>query len=136
MNSRKLFLSPLELVTTLAFMSVMIGFWFAMETRNQILINLCLFLGSICDVILWFSLWRRGALKHRKKIVGAFVACSLDPQSIIAMDFRSLEEAKRRVAVLDPPTRHWVLSGMCDDELTTLYEEKDGVVLRNLFADD
>lgn len=59
------------------------------------------------------------------KMVGAFVACGLEPQGIIAMDFSNLE--------LNPKPTHWCLHGMCDDELTMLYEEKNGIVLRNLF---
>ncbi len=69
----------------------------------------------------------------KDKIVGAFVACGLEPQGIIAMNFRSLKQAQDKVATLDPKPSHWCLSGMCNDELKTLYEEKDGVVLLNRF---
>lgn len=68
-------------------------------------------------------------MKH--KIVGGFIACGLEPEGIIAMDFSSLTEAQEYVKKLEPKPSHWCLSGMCDDELTTLYEEKDGVVLKN-----
>ena len=68
-----------------------------------------------------------------KKICGAFVACGLEPQGIIAMDFRSLEEAKKYVSGLRNKPSHWCLSGMCDDELMTVYEEKNDVCLKNLF---
>jgi hypothetical protein len=67
------------------------------------------------------------------KIVGGFMAFSLDPEGIIAMDFPNLEEAKNYVAKLNPPTSHWCLHGMCDDELTKLYEEKNGITLINMF---
>lgn len=70
-------------------------------------------------------------MKH--KIVGAFVLCGLEPQGIIDMGCRSLEAARECVATLDPKPTHWCMSGMCDDELTTVYEEKDGIILKNKF---
>lgn len=71
----------------------------------------------------------------KNKIVGGFIACGLEPQGIIAMDFSSLQEAQERVKTLDPKPSHWCLSGMCNDDLATLYEEKDGVVLINKFLE-
>jgi hypothetical protein len=64
---------------------------------------------------------------------GGFIACGLEPEGIIAMDFSSLAEAQERVKILNPKPSHWCLSGMCNDKLMTLYEEKDGVVLINKF---
>ena len=70
----------------------------------------------------------------KKKIVGSFIACGLDPEGIIAMDFRNLKEAKDRVAILDPKPKHWVLHGLLNDELKILCEEKDGEVLIDEFS--
>jgi hypothetical protein len=70
-----------------------------------------------------------------ERIEGAFVACSLDPQGIIAMDFSSLKQAQDKVAALVPKINHWVLSGILKNDLQTLYEEKDGIILINKFVE-
>jgi hypothetical protein len=72
-------------------------------------------------------------MSKKRKIVGGFVGCGLEPKGIIAMDFGSLKQAQEYVAKLENKPTHWCLSGMCDDELTMLYEEKDGQILKNLF---
>jgi hypothetical protein len=73
---------------------------------------------------------------HGTKLVGQFMAFSQDPEGIIAMDFRSLEEARTHIGKLkSPPCTHWQLMGMCDDKLCLLYEEKDGIVMFNLFKE-
>lgn len=69
------------------------------------------------------------------RIKGGFIACGLNPQGIIAMDFPNLDVAKQYVDGLIPKPSHWCLSGMIDDDLATLYEERDGVVLVNKFQE-
>lgn len=72
----------------------------------------------------------------KKRIVGAYIGGALAPmESLIAMDYSSLKDAQEHIAKLDPKPTHWALSGMLDDNLTTLYEEKDGVVLVDKFLD-
>ena len=66
-------------------------------------------------------------------IVGAFIGCGLDPEGIIAMNFPSLKVAQDYIGSLDNKPHHWCLSGMCNGELVTVYEEKSGQVLKNLF---
>lgn len=68
------------------------------------------------------------------KIVGAFVLCGLEPEGIIEMNCRGLEHARQLISRINPIPSHWVMSGMCDDKLDTVYEEKDGLILTNKFA--
>jgi hypothetical protein len=67
------------------------------------------------------------------KIVGAFILCGLQPVGIIDMGCKGLKHAKKIIPVLSPMPTHWSMTGIVDDELRTVYEEKDGLVLVNLF---
>ncbi len=77
------------------------------------------------------------------KIVGGFILASLSPKEyLIDMGCRNLEHAKRMIKEINEdkrnppsvvPITHWLLHGMADDELTIIYEEKDGIVIKNLW---
>ena len=71
-----------------------------------------------------------------KKIKKDFIMSSLYPTvGIVAMDFSSLEECKEAAKKFE--ITHWVMSGVVQDgediELKTIYEEKDGAEIINLF---
>ena len=64
---------------------------------------------------------------------GQYPAFSVDPEGIIAHDFNNLNEAKEYVKKLNPPTKHWMLYGTINDNFAVLYEEKNGIVIKNEF---
>jgi hypothetical protein len=71
--------------------------------------------------------------KNGDKIVGTFPAYGLEPECVIAHDFSSPQQVKDFLATKINPPSHWCMYGMCNDELTMVYEYKDGVILKNLF---
>jgi len=61
------------------------------------------------------------------------IACSLNPEGIIAMDFNSPQEVEEYISRNNLSITHWSLYGVLADELVTLHEEKDGIVLQDLW---
>ena len=65
-----------------------------------------------------------------RKICGAFIACGLEPQGIIAMDFRSLEEAKEYVRTFKLSKKHvnsiknYKIFAITQENLKILFETK------------
>ena len=62
------------------------------------------------------------------------IAGSLAPsEGIIAMDFNSPQEVEDYIERKNLPITHWVLSGIINDDIGTLFEKRDGVVLVDRF---
>lgn len=71
--------------------------------------------------------------KNGEVMMGAYPAFGLSPEGIIAHDFSNPQQVKDFLTKCENPPSHWVMYGMCNDELKIVYEEKDGTVIINLF---